>query len=171
MQTEPEPTNGRTEPPNDFAGHAADLTGLAVPTSDGQRDHAGSASVSMTKGAPQRVETVVIGGGQAGLAMGFYLAQHDRSFLILDAGSRVGDAWRHRWDSLRLFTPAGLSDLPGMPFPAADGYFPTKDEFADYLEAYAEEFDLPVQRHEGRISHSERRSLRGGCRHAAHRGG
>lgn len=99
----------------------------------------------MTKKAAQHIETVVIGGGQAGLAMGYYLTQHDRSFMILDAGSRVGDAWRNRWDSLRLFTPAGLSNLPGMPFPAANDYFPTKDEMADYLEAYAARFDLPVQ--------------------------
>ncbi|MFB9809539.1 flavin-containing monooxygenase [Haladaptatus pallidirubidus] len=77
--------------------------------------------------------------------MGYYLAQHDHSFVILDAGSRVGNAWRNRWDSLRLFIPAGLSSLPGMPFPAANTYFPTKDEMADYLEAYSDQFDLPVQ--------------------------
>ncbi|WP_227356032.1 flavin-containing monooxygenase [Haladaptatus salinisoli] len=99
----------------------------------------------MTKGITQHVETVVIGGGQAGLVMGYYLAQHDHSFMILDAGSRVGDAWRNRWDSLRLFIPAGLSSLPGVPFPAANAYFPTKDELADYLEAYADRFNLPVQ--------------------------
>lgn len=99
----------------------------------------------MTKRTSQHVETVVIGGGQAGLAMGYYLSQHDRPFVILDAGSRVGDAWRTRWDSLRLFIPAGLSNLPGMPFPAENAYFPTKDEMADYLVAYADQFDLPVQ--------------------------
>ncbi|WP_227378498.1 flavin-containing monooxygenase [Haladaptatus halobius] len=99
----------------------------------------------MTSRATQHVETVVIGGGQAGLAMGYYLAQHDHSFVILDAGSRVGDAWRTRWDSLRLFIPAGLSNLPGMQFPAANAYFPTKDEMADYLASYVDRFDLPVQ--------------------------
>ncbi|WP_227357452.1 flavin-containing monooxygenase [Haladaptatus salinisoli] len=99
----------------------------------------------MTKKTSQHVEIVVIGGGQAGLTMGYYLAQHDHSFMILDAGSRVGDAWRNRWNSLRLFIPAGLSSLPGLPFPAANAYFPTKDEMADYLEAYADRFDLPVQ--------------------------
>lgn len=99
----------------------------------------------MTKRITQRVETAVIGGGQAGLAMGYYLARRDHSFVILDARSRVGDAWRRRWDSLRLFIPAGLSSLPGLPFPAADDYFPTKDEMADYLESYADRFDLPVQ--------------------------
>ena len=65
--------------------------------------------------------------------------------MILDAESRIGDAWRSRWDSLRLFTPARRSGLPGMPFPAEGGYFPTKDAMADYLEAYAARFDLPVR--------------------------
>lgn len=99
----------------------------------------------MTKRTSKHVESVVIGGGQAGLTMGYYLSQHDRSFVILDAGSRVGDAWRNRWDSLRLFIPAGFSSLPGMPFPAANAYFPTKDEMASYLESYSDQFDLPVQ--------------------------
>jgi len=90
-------------------------------------------------------DTVVIGGGQAGLAVGYHLARHDRDFVILDAESRIGDAWRSRWDSLRLFTPARYSSLPGMSFPAKGCYFPTKDEMADYLEAYAARFDLPLQ--------------------------
>ena len=93
----------------------------------------------------ERLDTVVIGGGQAGLAMGYYLKERKRDFAILDAGSRVGDAWRRRWDSLRLFTPAALSSLPGMPLPFPGGYFPTKDETADYLEDYARKFDLPVR--------------------------
>lgn len=88
--------------------------------------------------------TVVVGGGQSGLAMGYYLARQNRNFVILDAGSRVGETWRNRWDSLRLFTPAFHSGLPGMPFPAPGRSFPTKDETADYLEAYARKFDLPV---------------------------
>src|ERR671937_1825493 len=92
-----------------------------------------------------RFDTVVIGGGQAGLAVGYHLAHQERDFVILDAASRVGDAWRSRWDSLRLFTPARYCGLPGMPFPAPDGYFPTKDEMADYLEAYAARFALPVR--------------------------
>jgi putative flavoprotein involved in K+ transport len=93
----------------------------------------------------ERFDTVVIGGGQAGLAMGYYLKEQERDFAILDAGDRIGDAWRRRWDSLRLFTPAALSGLPGMPFPLAGGYFATKDEMADYLEEYARKFDLPVR--------------------------
>jgi putative flavoprotein involved in K+ transport len=93
----------------------------------------------------EQFDTVVIGGGQAGLAMGYFLAKQDRDFVILDAGDRIGDAWRSRWDSLRLFTPAALNGLPGRPFPLPGGYFPTKDETADYLEEYAREFDLPVR--------------------------
>jgi putative flavoprotein involved in K+ transport len=91
-------------------------------------------------------DTVVIGGGQAGLAIGYYLAQQDRDFVIVDACDQVGDAWRHRWDSLRLFSSYRYSSLPGIPFPESDDGFPTKDEMADYLETYAARFDLPVRR-------------------------
>ena len=90
-------------------------------------------------------DTVVVGGGQAGLAIGYFLAAQHRDFVILDAAGRVGDTWRHRWDSLRLFTPAFHSGLPGMPFPAPGHSFPTKDQTADYLEAYAERFQLPLR--------------------------
>ncbi len=93
----------------------------------------------------EHFDTVVVGGDQAGLAMGYYLKKQGRSFVILDAGARVGDAWRNRWDALRLFTPAALSSLPGLPFPASGGYFATKDEMADYLRVYAETFALPVR--------------------------
>lgn len=91
------------------------------------------------------VETIVIGAGQAGLSMGYHLQQLGRTFLILDAHQRVGEAWRRRWDSLRLFTPARYDGLDGMPFPAPPTTFPTKDEMADYLEAYAERFALPIR--------------------------
>jgi putative flavoprotein involved in K+ transport len=94
---------------------------------------------------PERVQTIVIGGGQAGLSVGYHLARRGLPFLILDANERVGDAWRKRWDSLRLFTPARYDGLAGMPFPAAPHAFPTKDEMADYLEAYAARFGLPVR--------------------------
>jgi putative flavoprotein involved in K+ transport len=93
----------------------------------------------------ERVETLVIGGGQAGLSVGHHLARHGVRFLILDAHQRIGDAWRTRWDSLRLFTPARYDGLAGMPFPAAAHAFPSKDDMADYLEAYAARFGLPVQ--------------------------
>jgi putative flavoprotein involved in K+ transport len=94
---------------------------------------------------PERIHTVVIGGGQSGLSVGYHLARRGLPFVILDANSRVGDAWRHRWDSLRLFTPARFNGLDGWPFPAAPDAFPTKDEMADYLEAYAARFELPVR--------------------------
>jgi putative flavoprotein involved in K+ transport len=93
----------------------------------------------------ESLDTVVIGGGQAGLAMGYHLGRAGGSFVILDAGARVGESWRNRWDSLRLFTPAKYDGLPGMPFPGADFSFPTKDETAEYLERYARQFDLPVR--------------------------
>ena len=93
----------------------------------------------------EHFDTVVIGGGQAGLAAGYHLAARDADFVILNADARVGDSWRRRWDSLKLFTPAARSGLPGMPFPAPPSHFPDKDEVADYLERYAERFDLPVR--------------------------
>ena len=93
----------------------------------------------------ERVETVVDGGGQAGLAVVRELAKRGQRFVILDASERVGDTWRRRWDSLRLFTPARYDGLPGWRFPAPGWSFPTKDEMADYLEAYAARFDLPVE--------------------------
>ena len=93
----------------------------------------------------ERFDTVIVGGGQAGLAVGYHLKKRGRSFVILDGGERVGDSWRGRWDSLRLFTPAKYDGLPGWRFPAKGWSFPTKDEMGDYLEAYADRFDLPVR--------------------------
>jgi putative flavoprotein involved in K+ transport len=93
----------------------------------------------------ERLGTVVIGGGQAGLAVGYHLARQGRDFVILDAGGRVGDAWRNRWESLRLFTPARYSGLPGLALPGPRGAYPTKDQLADYLEAYAARMELPVR--------------------------
>lgn len=90
-------------------------------------------------------ETIVIGGGQAGLATGYSLSKRNLPFLILDANARVGDSWRNRWDSLRLFSPARFDSLPGMRFPADANAFPTKDQMADYLASYAQRFDLPVR--------------------------
>ena len=95
--------------------------------------------------APERFETVIVGGGQAGLAVGYHLARRGRRFVILDASQRTGDAWRERWDSLHLFTPARYDGLPGMAFPAPAFSYPTKDQVADYLQAYATRFGLPVR--------------------------
>jgi putative flavoprotein involved in K+ transport len=90
-------------------------------------------------------ETIIIGGGQTGLSVGYGLAKKGRSFIILDANNRIGDAWRNRWDSLKLFTPAYLDGLDGMRFPGNRHVFVSKDEMADYLEAYATRFKLPVK--------------------------
>jgi putative flavoprotein involved in K+ transport len=94
---------------------------------------------------PERVETIVIGGGQAGLVVGYHLMRRDRPFLILDANERIGDSWRRRWDSLRLFSPRRYCGLAGLRFPGPPRSFPTKDEVADYLEDYATRFNLPVR--------------------------
>lgn len=93
----------------------------------------------------RQAETIVIGGGQAGLAVGYYLAQRNVPFQILDANEHIGDAWRNRWDSLRLFNPARYAGLPGMRFPGRGDAFPTKNQVADYLVEYARRFHLPVR--------------------------
>lgn len=90
-------------------------------------------------------DVLVIGAGQSGLAAGYYLKPAGLDVSILDAAERVGDVWRQRWDSLQLFTPARYSALPGLKFPAAGGSYPGKDGFADYLESYAQHFQLPVR--------------------------
>ncbi len=90
--------------------------------------------------------TIIIGAGQAGLATGYHLAQRGVDFVILDSAARVGESWRTRWDSLKLFTPATFNNLPGMPFPAArKWHFPGKDATADYLEEYARRHALPIR--------------------------
>lgn len=93
----------------------------------------------------ERIDTVVIGGGQAGLSVGYHLRRLGIPFVIVDAQRRIGDSWRHRWDSLRLFTPARFDGLAGMPYPGPRWTFPSKNEFADYLESYADRFELPVR--------------------------
>jgi len=94
---------------------------------------------------PEKYNVIVIGAGQAGLSVGYFLKKNNIDFLILDANERVGDSWRNRWDTLRLFTPARFNGLAGMPFPSDPNYFPTKDEMGDYLEEYAQHFKLPVR--------------------------
>jgi putative flavoprotein involved in K+ transport len=87
----------------------------------------------------------VIGASQAGLAIGYHLAKRGVRFVILDAGSEIGQVWRSRWDSLRLFTSARYSSLPGLAFPSPNDTYPSKDDVASYLESYASALDLPVK--------------------------
>jgi putative flavoprotein involved in K+ transport len=108
---------------------------VTAPRDEAQEDPAGN----------QRLDVVVVGGSQAGLAMGWHLARHGLRFLVLEAAPEVGQVWRSRWDSLKLFTPAQYDALPGMAFPAPADTYPTKDPVADYLQAYAAAFDLPVR--------------------------
>jgi putative flavoprotein involved in K+ transport len=94
--------------------------------------------------APEGLDVVVVGGSQAGLAAAWHLSRHGLRFLVLEAATEPGHSWRTRWASLRLFTPAEHDALPDLPFPAPPGTYPGKDAVADYLQAYARKFDLPV---------------------------
>ncbi|MDQ3866162.1 MAG: NAD(P)/FAD-dependent oxidoreductase [Actinomycetota bacterium] len=96
-------------------------------------------------GSPSSLEVAVIGAGQAGLAIGYFLAGQGRGFVILDRAESVGAAWRERWESLTLFTPRRYNGLPGLPFPGDPDGYPNRDEVIAYLERYAETFDLPVE--------------------------
>ena len=93
----------------------------------------------------ERFDTVVVGAGQAGLSAGYHLMRASRSFVILDANDRIGGSWRTRYDSLKLFTPSWAVKLPGWRFPKASARYPTRDQMADYLEAYVARFNLPVR--------------------------
>jgi putative flavoprotein involved in K+ transport len=108
---------------------------MTAPHDEAQKDPAGDAVL----------DVVVVGGSQAGLAMAWHLARQGRRFVVLEAAHEVGHVWRSRWDSLKLFTPAQYDALPGMAFPAPADTYPTKDPVADYLQAYAAAFDLPVR--------------------------
>jgi putative flavoprotein involved in K+ transport len=90
-------------------------------------------------------DVVVVGAGQAGLAIAWHFARQGLRFLVLEAAAELGQSWRSRWDSLTLFTPAQYDGLPGMPFPAPADTYPTREPVADYLRAYAEAFGLPVR--------------------------
>ena len=111
--------------------HATDVS---AGRANGSADHAG-----------KHYEVVVIGGGQAGLALGYFLARQGRRFVILEAADSIGAAWRSRWDSLLLFTPRRYDGLPGLPFPGEPDGYPTRDEVIAYLEQYAATFELPVE--------------------------
>jgi putative flavoprotein involved in K+ transport len=90
------------------------------------------------------LDVLVIGGGQAGLVMGYHLSKRGQRFQIVDAGEEVGHTWRQRWDSLKLFTAAQYDNLPGMTFPARRDSYPSKDDVVDFLQAYTTRFELPV---------------------------
>src|SRR3954463_5403914 len=90
-------------------------------------------------------DAIVVGGGQAGLAIGYYLAKQGRKFLILEREDDVGPAWRDRWDSLTLFTPRRYDSLPGLDFPGDPDGYPTAAEVFAYLRSYAARFGLPLQ--------------------------
>ena len=92
-----------------------------------------------------RYEVIVVGGGQAGLAIGYFLARQERRFTILEAAAEPAAAWRDRWDSLQLFTPVRYDSLPGLPFPGDPDSYPGRDQVADYLTEYVDRFDLPVE--------------------------
>lgn len=96
-------------------------------------------------GTADHREVIVVGGGQAGLAIGYFLARQGSDFTILEAASEPAAAWRARWDSLQLFTPVRYSSLPGLPFPGDPDAYPSRDDVASYLTEYAEHFDLPVE--------------------------
>src|SRR5438552_7241222 len=118
-----------------------DEGGAVMATQDRARDVRHEA-----RGGLERFDTIVIGGGQAGLSVGYYLKKQGRPFVILDANEQIGGSWRTRtWTSLRLFTPARYDGLPGWGFPAAGWSYPTARETADYLEAHAARFDLPIR--------------------------
>jgi len=108
--------------------------------------HAPGHTLTRRRPQPPRapLDVLVIGAGQAGLAVGHHLAQQGLRFVMVDAAPELGHSWRIRWDSLRLFTPAQYDGLPGLAFPAPADTYPGKDQVADYLEAYAARFDLPV---------------------------
>ena len=108
---------------------------------------------------PDEFDVAIVGAGQAGLALGYYLQRQGRNFTILDGAREIGASWRGRWDSLTLFSPARYDALPGLAFPAPANCYPGKDAVADYLASYAKEFDLPVQL-ERRVTRLEQRGGR-----------
>jgi len=119
--------------------------GAAFATLENRKHYAGTgASSPLSVSEKNDIDAIVVGAGQAGLSTGYHLRRLGLEYIILEANERIGDVWRDRWDSLRLFTPAKFDGLDGMPFPTKPDYFPTKDEMADYLEAYAMKFDMPV---------------------------
>ncbi len=125
-------------------------------------DRVNSKEAAVTTRAAEHFDTVIVGGGQAGLSVGYYLTRRGHDCVILDANERVGDSWRQRWPSLRLYSPARYDGLPGMPFPAPRHTFPSGYDMADYLEAYAKRFELPGPKRSSAWTVSPR-TARGTC--------
>jgi len=137
--TTTDPTDpGSSRSPETFVEQGAAFMAI-VDAADADRRRA------LDRPAREAFDVIVVGAGQAGLSVGYHLARRGLRFVIVDAGARIGDSWRRRWDSLRLFTTARFDGLDGMPFPGPPDHFPTKGEMADYLEAYAARFQLPVR--------------------------
>lgn len=101
-------------------------------------------SPSANGAASDHLDVIIVGGGQAGLAIGYFLAKRGLRFVILEAADELGAAWRARWDSLKLFTPARYSGLPGLPFPGDPDSYPGRDDVASYLAEYGRHFSLPI---------------------------
>src|SRR5260370_24961992 len=120
---------------------------LAGIDSDGWSQERVRHEAAMNDASGNRFDVLVIGGGQAGLSVGYHLKQNGLRFVIVDASERIGDAWRTRWDSLTLFSPAGLDGLDGLPFPGPRHAFPTTEQKADYLERHAAHFALTERTH------------------------
>jgi putative flavoprotein involved in K+ transport len=108
-------------------------------------DEVSAENASASGSASERFDVVVVGAGQAGLTMGYLLAQQRRRFVILEAADSIGAAWRTRWDSLLLFTPRRYSGLAGLAFPGDPDGYPGRDDVIAYLEQYAAAFELPVE--------------------------
>jgi putative flavoprotein involved in K+ transport len=110
-----------------------------------RQDEQGDKAMTANGADDGQLDAAVVGGGQAGLAIAWHLARQRLRVVVLDAGPEIGHIWRSRWDSLTLFTPAQYDALPGMPFPGPPDTYPAKDPVADYLQAYAAAFNLPVR--------------------------
>jgi putative flavoprotein involved in K+ transport len=108
-------------------------------------DELSATNTNAAEGSRERFDVVVIGAGQAGLAIGYFLARAGRRFLIVDGADSIAAAWRSRWDSLTLFTPRRYDSLPGLAFPGDPDGYPTRDEVIAYLERYAAAFELPIE--------------------------
>lgn len=127
--------------------HPADLieTGNLLRTEDAAFYVPSTKTMTSAETTSQKHDVVVIGAGQAGLSVSYHLKLKGIDHVVLDGAARIGDVWRSRWDSLKLFTAAKFDGLDGYRFPANKDAFPTKDEMADYLESYVDKFDLPVR--------------------------